>query len=282
MVNNNIKKTTSGMRAILYIASFLVLSVGISLYFFSGKTDTYFSWTINPPLTAAFLGAGYLASFILEFLSAHEKIWTRARIAVPGVWIFTFLTMIVTLIHWDRFHFDSPVWITQAGTWFWLGIYIGVPLALGVLWVIQIRQPGIDHPRKEPLPVWMRSILIIQGAVMLLFGGILLLLPEMAISIWPWRLYTLTSQAFGAWGVGIGVIVLHASWENDWDRLFPMMLSYTVYGILQGINILRYQAVLDWSSVSAAAYTFFVLSILITGTIGTWRAWQVKKDRTSI
>ena len=65
-MNTNIKKTTVGIRIILYVASFLVLSVGLSLYLLSEKTDVYFSWTINPPLTAAFLGAGYLASFVTE------------------------------------------------------------------------------------------------------------------------------------------------------------------------------------------------------------------------
>ena len=62
--NFELKKTTPGIRAILYMASFLVLTVGIALYLLSEKTDVFFSWTINPPLTAAFLGAGYLGSFI--------------------------------------------------------------------------------------------------------------------------------------------------------------------------------------------------------------------------
>ena len=49
MNNAKLKKTTAGIRIILYVASFLVLSVGLSLYFLSEKTDVYFSWTINPP-----------------------------------------------------------------------------------------------------------------------------------------------------------------------------------------------------------------------------------------
>lgn len=198
MKSDDLKVTTAGIRAILYIASFLVLAVGITLYLFSGKTEVYFSWTINPPLTAAFLGAGYLASFLLEFLSARESVWARARPAVPGVWAFTFLTLIITLIHMDRFHFDSLMFITKAGTWVWLGVYIIVPAALGLLWGLQIRQPGVDPLRKAPLPVLMRATLIVQGAVMFTFGGALLF-PEMVIPIWPWTLSILTARAIGAW-----------------------------------------------------------------------------------
>ena len=281
MDNIEIKKTTPGIRVILYVASFLVFAVGISLYLLSEKTNVYFSWTIYPPLSAAFLGAGYLASFLLELLSAREKVWSRARPAIPGVLAFTSLTLIVTLMHLDSFHFDSSRFITRAGTWVWLGIYAGVPVAMGIFWAIQIYQPGVDSPRKTPLPTWMRLILIAQGVVMLLFGCVMLLLPKMMIPLWPWRLYTLTSQAIGAWGVGIGIIAIHASLENDWWRLFPLMVGYAVYGALQMINLLRYPASLDWSRPPALAYTFFMASILLAGVFGTWKAWRINQDQVS-
>ncbi len=264
----NFKKTTKGIKVILYVASFLVLMVGITLFFFSENTDVYFAWTINPPLTAAFLGAGYLASFIIELLSAREDDWAKARVAVPGVWVFTLLTLIITLLHWDRFHFESSIFITQAGTWVWLGVYISVPIAMGLLWVNQIRQPGKNLPRKTNLPRWIRSVLIAQGFIMLAMGGAMLLFSDQMIPFWPWKLSVLTSRAIGAWGVGIGVIVLHANWENDWNRLFPMMISYAVYGYLQLVNIIRYASIINWSGLSAILYTVFVVSICISGTHG--------------
>lgn len=277
MSQANLKQTTAGIRIILYIASFLVLSVGLSLYFLSEQTDTYFSWTINPPLTAAFLGAGYLASFLIEFLAAREKIWANARIAVPGVLAFTILTSIVTLIHLDKFHFDSPVFITLAGTWVWLFIYISVPIALSVLWALQTRQSGDDPERKESLPAWLRSTLTVQGLVMLIFGSAMLLVPETTIPLWPWKLSLLTSQAIGAWGVGIGIIALHAVRENDWQRLSPMFISYFTYGALQSINLLRYPDVIEWARSSALFYAFFVITILVVGAYGTWRTKIISK-----
>jgi hypothetical protein len=278
MTTTGPKETTPGIRIILFVASFLVLSVSISLFVLSEKTDVFFSWTINPPLTAAFLGAGYLASFLLEFLSAREHIWARARPAVPGVWLFTLLTLIVTLIHWDRFHFDNPRFITRTGTWVWLGIYVGVPVALGLLWVIQIRQPGSDPPRSAPLPSWMRAILVVQGAVMLLFGAAMLLFPATTIPLWPWKLSALTSRAIGAWGVGIGVLAIQASWENDWQRLSNFVPSYALYGTLQIINLLRYPSMLDWSRFSSLAYTLFAVSVLLTGGYGTWMTRRAERD----
>ena len=280
MPNSNIKKTTLGIRVILYIASILVLSVSISLFLFPEQTDMYFSWTINPALTAALLGAGYLTSFLLEFLSAREKVWARARPAVPAVWVFTFLTLIVTLLHLDRFHFNSPALITVVGTWAWLGVYIGVPIAMGILWIHQMRQPGIDPPRVAPLPKWLLVVLIVQGAIMLLLGFVMLFSPELIIPIWPWNLSPLTCRAIGAWGVGIGIIALQAAWENDWRRLFPTMLSYALYGALQIINLLRFSTLMNWTS-SSIFYTVFMISILLMGAFGAWTAWPIKQVRNN-
>ncbi len=253
-----------------------MLSVGISLFLLSEKTDLYFSWTINPPITASFLGAGYLASFLLEFLSARERIWARARLAVPGVWAFTLLTLVVTLLHYDRFHFDSQYFITIAGTWVWLIIYITVPIAMGILWFIQVQQPGSDPQSAVPLSGWVRTTLNLQGGFLLLLGFAMLVFPEMVIPHWPWTLSALTARAIGAWAVGIGIIALHASRENDWQRLYPMMISYTLFAILQLVNLIRYPAVLDWSRFSVSFYTIFMVSILLAGAYGTWTSKRAK------
>jgi NADPH:quinone reductase-like Zn-dependent oxidoreductase len=55
-----------------------------------------------------------------------------------------------------------------------------------------------------------------------------------------------------------------------------MMAGYTVYGALQTINLLRYPDVLDWTRFSALFYTFFVMTLFLTGAYGTWKAQQQK------
>src|SRR5712692_507014 len=104
----NVKPVTLGMRRLLYVASALVFISGVQLFVLTDHTDRFFAWTIHPGLTAAFLGGGYLASFFLEFLSARERVWAQARLAVPAVLTFTVLTLVVTLVHRDRFHFGDP------------------------------------------------------------------------------------------------------------------------------------------------------------------------------
>lgn len=165
MNHHNTRPLTPGMRQMLLAASLLVFLIGIPLYLLSSRTESFFAWTIQPPLTAAFLGAAYWSSCALEFLASRERVWAHGRIAVPAVLLFTVLTLIVTLFHLDLFHFNSPGWHTRAGTWAWLVVYATVPVIMGVLLLIQRGLPGGDPPRLAPLPGWTRSLLYGQAVM---------------------------------------------------------------------------------------------------------------------
>src|SRR5436190_1921249 len=80
------------MRWLLYAASTLVFLAGLQLSLLTEQTDSYFAWTIAPPLTAAFLGAAYWAAVPVELIAAREKVWAKARVAVLWPWALTTLT----------------------------------------------------------------------------------------------------------------------------------------------------------------------------------------------
>jgi hypothetical protein len=137
-------------------------------------TSRYFSWTIAVPVTAAFLGAGYLSAAVLEAAAARQSSWQRARIAVPCVLAFTTLTLAVTLVHLAKFHLGAASVLTRALTWGWLAIYIGVPPVLAFLWWRQARAVPDKAPAGRRLPPLVRAALGAQGAVMLVLGAALL------------------------------------------------------------------------------------------------------------
>jgi hypothetical protein len=126
----------------LFVASAFVFTIGTPLTLLTEQTNVYFAWTIASPVTAAFLGAAYWSAGVLEYLSARERLWANARIAVPAVVRFTGLTLVVTRMHIDRFHFSAANVITQLVTWAWLIVYAVVPIVMGLLWFLQARTPG--------------------------------------------------------------------------------------------------------------------------------------------
>ena len=128
------------MRWLLYVAAFLVFLAGLVLFVFPLRTEEWFAWTVNPPMTAVFLGAAYWSSAGLEVTGARSASWESARLAVWPVFVFTTLTFGVTLLHLDRFHLSpSTAPTAQVATWAWLAIYAIVPLAMLVISWMQIR-----------------------------------------------------------------------------------------------------------------------------------------------
>jgi hypothetical protein len=263
-----VRPLTSSMRWLLYAASALVFLAGLQLTVFTEQTATYFAWTVSPPITAAFLGAAYWAAVPVEVIAAREATWAKARIAVPAIWLFTTLTLVVTLLHFDRFHFSSPIPSAQAAAWFWLAIYAGVPVAMLAIGLLQLRVPGGDPPRGPSAPTWMRIVVLVQGGGMFAFGASRRPAPTVVGAAWPWTLTPLTARAIGAWFVGIGFAAFHANRENDLLRIRPLGGGYTVFASLQLAAIARYSGAVNWNALAAWVYLAFLLSILPVGLFG--------------
>lgn len=262
---------TKVMRVLLIVASGLVFLAGFQLFILTEQTDFYFAWTIQPPLTAAFLGAGYFASFLMEFLASREKNWSSARIAVPAVFAFTTLTLVATVLHLDRFHFGSPNPFANAAAWLWLGIYAFVTLAMLVAWIQQFRRDGSDSARKKPIPSFLLAVLGVQGLLMLITGVGLFTLPATFDAAWPCKLTLLTSRAVGAWLIGIGVFAIHSTIERDYVRIKAGVFSYLAFGLLEMVALARFPSNVNWSVLGASTYLVFIASIVIVGAYSAIR-----------
>jgi len=81
-----------------------------------------------------------------------RRLLARTRVAVPAVLLFSTLTLAITLVHADRFHFDSPTAITRASTLGWLIVYVSVPVAMS--WLLVASNGGRDQslPGSRPWP----------------------------------------------------------------------------------------------------------------------------------
>lgn len=238
-----------GMRTLLQTATVLVLLAGIALFVFSTRTADWFAWTIDVPLTAAVLGSAYLASAVVEATSARAHAWVEARVAVPGVFVFTALTLVVTLVHLDRFHLQPDIAPhTRAIALAWIAIYAVVPVAMAVLWARQQRLAGADPPRSRPLPVLLRVAVALSAAGLLGYGAALLIAPATAGALWPWELTPLTGRAVGAWLVGLGVTAAQVVLERDAARARPVAAGGVTLAALTGVSLLRFPDAVDWSA----------------------------------
>lgn len=113
----------------------VVLAVaGVQTFVLATTTDRWVAWTVSPPLSAAVLGAGYLASIVMVVEARNARRWVDARVVLVSTFVFTALTLAVTLLHLDRFHLDAGGAAARAAAVVWLLVYAAVPPF--VLWLL--------------------------------------------------------------------------------------------------------------------------------------------------
>lgn len=264
---DNPRPHSLALRRFYYLAILLVTSVGFFLFVLSESTERFFAWSIDPPLTAAFLGANYWAAAFLAWLSAREPVWARVRITYAVSIVFITLTMVATLLHLDKFQFDN------ANGWLWVIVYVAVPPLLIFLLPRQLRLPGAEPARKTPLERWLLPIVAVQALVVLVLGVVLMVAPSAADSLWPWPLTPLTGRAVGAWLLALATGLAVSLWERDWARIRVATLTYTVAPLLQFVALARFSETVNWDGAGIWVYVAFLASLLLLGLFGVRRSF---------
>lgn len=258
------------MRALLYVGGGFVLAAGLQLWLFADRTDEIFAWTIDPEITAAFIGSFYWSAAVLALLSAREQTWARARLGVPGVLAFIWLTLLATLLHLDLFHLDASDLKAQAAGWVWLVIYVAEPPLLLWAFIVQLGTAGAKPSRPNPLSRPYRALLAAQAAILLAFGAALFVAPADVGEAWPWELTELTGRAIAAWLIALGGLLAAIWWENDCGRIRLGMYLLLTLVPLQAIALARFGDEVAWSGAAASVLIAFMASVLAVGLYG-WR-----------
>ena len=260
-----------GMRALLYVGGGFVLVAGLQLWVFAEHTDAIFAWTIRSPLTAAYLGSFYWAAAVLALLSARERTWARARLGVPGVLAFVWLTLLATVLHLEPFHLDAPDLAAQAAGWVWLAVYVAEPPLLLWAFVAQLRTAGGDPPRPHPLPRSYRAALAVQAAILLALGAELFVAPGTVGEAWPWGLTELTARAIAAWLIALAGLLAAVWWENERSRIRLGLALLLTLVPLQALALARYGEEVAWSGPGAPIMLVLMAGLLATALWG-WRS----------
>lgn len=254
----------------LLLVAFVVLTLVATnqLFVLARHTATLFSWTIQPPLSAAFLGASYAAGALLSVLALRSRDWRDARIPLLTVLVFAVLTLLATLLHLDRFHFAAPGLVARAAAWIWLGVYVVVPVALLVVVLRQDRaSPGRPAPGSA-VPRWLLGLLGLQGVLLGVVAVALLVAPGWAAAWWPWALTPLTARMIAAWLAALAVAALLSLRARDLDRVTIPAAAYVLFALLQLLALLLYGEAFAWGTARAAVYVGALVVSLATGTAG--------------
>lgn len=269
----------TGTRWLLVAFAVLTLLAVIQLLVLSDVADRLWAWTIRTELTAAFLGAAYGAGFVLAVVSLKQDDWSRIRVPIVTVTVFTWLTAAATVIHLHRLHMvDGPLF-PRVVAWTWVAVYLVVPLACLAVVVRQERRRVRPEVVLRPMPDWLTALLAIEGAVLGTAGVVLFASgstvhhhePRMAAGFWPWELMPLSAQIIGAWLIALGLAAALAIRQGDLSRLLVSGVTYTAFGVFQFVAVIWYWPQLRRDDAWLWAYLLLLAVIVLTGAYG-WRA----------
>jgi hypothetical protein len=248
------------------------LVAGAVLTFLATKTDRYFAWTIKVPVTATFLGAGYLAAVVTLVPTYRTKEWPRVRSVPIMGFTLTATTLLVTLWHLDQFHLGTGPATARAAAWSWLVVYVLIPVLLAAVFVAQERSAQ-DRGRatREPLVARMRAALLVQAATTTIIGAGLVFWPGAFARVWPWPLPPVSAGATGAWLLTIAAGSWWALWEDDWTRF-----RATVPGVFVFLGVVVAGAARYPDSLDAGAWQFWTFFTAIGASVAVFAAagWQ--------
>jgi hypothetical protein len=277
-----------GTRALL--AAFVVFTAlaAVSLLPLGGSTETTFAWTIASRPNASFLGAAYLAGFVLSVVALRRRRWSEIRVPVVTVTVFTVLTLFPTLLHLHKFHLMADAGTARTTAWLWLVVYLIVPVA-GIAVVVRRalpqhrRGPGPDLRGERivsrRMPALLAALLLVQGAALGAAGAVLVgggATTHMRMDVqrpgWAWPVTPLTSQAIGSWQVVFAIAIVLALRERDLSRMFVPALAYAVFGAVQLAVLLVCRTMpsrhLGWRWADALV----LASVAAMGAYGAWAA----------
>jgi hypothetical protein len=174
------------------ILPFLAAAV-VLLYLLPGNTDETFAWTIQPPLSAMFLGCAYIGGIVFFVHVLRSARWHRVKYGFPAVLVFATLLSVATFLHWDRFHFGHISFVT------WLTLYVTTPvLVLAAILLNWRADTGAIDERDYAIRRAPRVVIALVGIVAFACGLALFVDPAPLVDAWAWQLTPLTARMVGA------------------------------------------------------------------------------------
>jgi hypothetical protein len=262
------------------IASVAVLFVlGVNLILAPGDTARYFSWPIEPALTASVMAANYATAIVILVLAMRGWVWAPVRVVLPGGIAFSALVTLATFLHLDKFSFGSEEAFAGVIAWVWLVAYLILPPLLVAFWPAQIRAPGED-PAPVPPARWLTSAVLAIGAVFLATGLGLYLVPDRVAEVWPWGLTPLTGRVLGAWALGLGLVFALGGRSRDRMRMRAPVVGLVVFAALQGLALARNGS--DADGVALGVWVTALAAIGAVGAAGIGQVWSADPARGGV
>ncbi len=216
-------------------------------------------WSLAP-FNLRFLGALYTAALLAAFLQSWFGKWAPARTVTTMIFVFTLVVTACSFLHSGRF---DPA---KVEVWVWFVLYVGVCLNAGahLLWYRNVPAAG-----RPPAPR-LCAALLAQALVLGGYGLALLVAPEQAARLWPWKLDAFHAQLYSVTFLtpAAGALsLLRSATRIDWFTLGITQLAWGLLPILALVIVDNQVHRVEWL---AWPLWLWIGLLVMTAAMGVW------------
>ena len=218
-------------RGMAFVILPVLVAAFVILFAFPARTGTLWSWTIDPPVTAVVMGAGYLAGawYFLQVVRARR--WHTIGAGFWPITGFTSLLLLATILHWEAFDHD------HVSFWAWLGLYVATPPLLPLVWWRnRLRDPG-TATTDGTVDLPMRRVVAAVGAGLVALVVVVTVRPDLAAEVWPWPLSALTARVVAAFATFPALTLVTFGWEDRWSALRHLVDAAAIGLALSAVGV---------------------------------------------
>jgi hypothetical protein len=254
------------------VVPFLVLAFLI-LYFFPQLSGQRFAWSIQPNMTAMFMGAGYIGGAWLFINVVFGRRWHRVAPGFPAVTTFAATMLLATILHWDRFDLRHLPFLL------WLGLYVVTPFLVLFVWLRnRVTDSGEPEAGDVTVPGIARWSLLLLGILLLAFAVVGFISPSWLIGIWQWTLTPLTARVMSGWFALLGVGGIVISRDSRWSAWKVGLQSIGLWQLL--VLVAAYSNADEFRSGLGSWYIVSVIFVL-AGMVVLYIAMErIRKKRS--
>lgn len=236
-----------------------------ALYLDPQNTKQNFAWNIQPPITAVFMGAGYISGAYMFVFAVFGKKWHRVRNSLLPVSTFAAAMLVTTLLHYDRFTHGSLPFIL------WFVIYIITPFLVPWLWYHNLSSdPGALEAGDKLVPPVARWAFGLAGGLALLAWIANFIDPALLIGVWPWKLTPLTSRVLSSWGMLLAVGGLVLFREPRWSAWRYNIQSIALWQALMVPGSLLHRADFNNGNLWNGYFITILLALAVLSLFYLW------------
>ncbi len=249
------------LRAVTWLEVAVLLVAGGGLLIAYPRVVGIWPWPLAP-FNLRFLGALYTAALVAAFLQSWIGRWAPARTVTTMIFVFTLVVTVCSFVHLQRF---DPA---KVEVWVWFVLYIGVCLNAGahLWWYRQVPAAG-----RPPAP-GPRTALLAQALVFGGYGAALLIVPEQAARLWPWKIDAFHAQLYSVTFLtpAAGALsLLRSATRIDWVTLGITQLAWGLLPIV-ALAIVDFEVHrVDWAASSVLAW------LGLFGMMAAMGAWML-------